>query len=316
MADTEITIKNTKAEIMDALEQALKRAETVESGKLNPVKEEKERNEKKAVETAKKAVEQNVFSQELNDKFKDLQLAIATEETRLQELYGVGQELQKLALVMEASRERLVTVDAEMATKENDSNKKIEALSVEFAQKNAELKEEYEAYTKKLKLDRMRESEEYQYNLERERARENNAWTDEKAAREAVLLSSEKQANELLKKAEEKADYILELEEKVENFPKALQSEREFAVIETTEILQREYAHKSALTEKDYQNSVARLEDKLLFLEKDLDSSTKMSVALQNKLDKAYAEIRELATKTVESASGVKIIGNTESKSV
>ena len=85
---------------------------------------------------------------------------------------------------------------------------------------------------------------------------------------------------------------------------------------ETTEILQRDYGHKSALLEKDYQNSVARLEDKLSFLEKELDSSTKAGVALQNKLDKAYMEIRELATKTVESASGVKIIGNTESKTV
>jgi len=31
-------------------------------------------------------------------------------------------------------------------------------------------------------------------------------------------------------------------------------------------------------------------------------------------VDTAYGKMRELATKTVESASGVKIIGNTENK--
>jgi hypothetical protein len=44
-------------------------------------------------------------------------------------------------------------------------------------------------------------------------------------------------------------------------------------------------------------------------LEKELEAATKSTIAMQNKLDKAYAELRELATKTVESAIGVKIIG-------
>jgi hypothetical protein len=48
--------------------------------------------EKKAVESAKASVEQNIFSIELINKFKDLQSAIGTEESRLQELYGVSSE--------------------------------------------------------------------------------------------------------------------------------------------------------------------------------------------------------------------------------
>jgi hypothetical protein len=47
-------------------------------------------------------------------------------------------------------------------------------------------------------------------------------------------------------------------------------------------------------------------------MEKELEATNKMNVGLQGKLDKAYTEIRELATKTVESASGVKIIGSAE----
>ena len=33
-------------------------------------------------------------------------------------------------------------------------------------------------------------------------------------------------------------------------------------------------------------------------------------IALQEKLDKAYEEIKDMATKTVESTGGVKILGN------
>ena len=99
--EQEITMKNTKAEMLEALNSALSRAQAAEAGKLNPVKVEKEQMEKKAVESAKAAVEQNIFSVELNNKFKDLQVAIAAEEARLQELYGVSAELQKLAQIIE-----------------------------------------------------------------------------------------------------------------------------------------------------------------------------------------------------------------------
>jgi hypothetical protein len=112
MTEMEITGKNTKAEILDALNKALLRAEAAEKGKLNPEKTEKERVEKKAIETTKSAVEQNIFSKELIDKFNDLQVAIAAEERRLQELYGVGRELQKLALIIEAEKERLAAIAA------------------------------------------------------------------------------------------------------------------------------------------------------------------------------------------------------------
>ena len=63
--EQEITMKNTKAEMLEALNAALARAETAELGKLNPMKAEKEKVEKKAVESAKSAVEQNIFSVEL-----------------------------------------------------------------------------------------------------------------------------------------------------------------------------------------------------------------------------------------------------------
>lgn len=306
MAETEVTLKSTKAEIMEALGTALKRAEAAERGSLNPEKEERRMIEKKAVENSQKAVGQNVFSKELCDKFNDLQIAIAAEESRLSELYGVGKEFQKLALAIEAGKDSIAKLEAEKTAKE-------EAL----AKRQAELNAEYDVHVKKLKLDRERENEEYQYNLARARGKEENAWADKCTAREAELLKREAQAKELLTEAENKEEYTSTLEEKVKNIPVLLQSEKDAAVLSATETLRKEHEYKSTLERKDYQNSITRLEDKIAFLEKELDGDKKAAVALQAKLDKAYVEIRELATKTVESASGVRIIGSgSESKNM
>ena len=305
----EITMKNTKAEMLEALNAALSRAEVADAGKLNPVKAEKEKIEKKAVESAKVAVEQNIFSVELNNKFKDLQLAIATEEAKLQELYGASAELQKLVLIIEAGRERQEQINAENATKIEDATAQLENLKTEYSRKKAELQEEFDASSKKLKIERTREAEEFQYNLKRERDKENNAWDDEKATRELALAKKEELAQSILADAQTKAEHIKNLESKVDGIPALIESEVKSAIETTTTELAREYEFKTALTDKDYKNSIDRQNDKISYLEKEFDALNKTNTALQNKLDKAYAELKELATKTVESASGVKIIG-------
>lgn len=310
MAESGVTIKSTKAELMEALNNALKKAEMTETDRLNPEKENKDRIEKKAVDSAKKAVEQNIFSKELNDKFNDLQIAITVEESRLSELYGIGKELLKLAVVIEAGKESIARIEAERAEREEAAERKREEIGVEFAQKNAELKAEHDAHVKKAKMDRERENEEYQYNLSRTREKEENAWADKCMTREAELVKREARAKELLVEAESKAETIRSLEDKVNSIPIMLQSEKNSAVLSATEALQKEYEYKSTLAEKDYQNSITRLEDKVLFLEKELAGANKSVDALQAKLDKAYVEMRELATKTVESASRVKIISS------
>lgn len=312
MAEADISMKNSKAEILEALNQAKQRLERAERARLNPEKTEKENTERRAVESAKKAVEQNIFSKELNDRFNDLQTAIAAEERRLQELYGVGREVQKLALVIEAARDRVAEIDAAKAEKESAAKVSLESLRSEYAQKHAELQAEYDTTTKKMKLERTRENEEYQYNLTRAREKETNAWADEKAAREAELQRREARAAELLAEAEAKAEYIRSLEERVEGIPQLLATERESAIAAVTDELNREHKHQSALQEMESKNAVLRLEDKLATLEKQLVAANKSVELMQNKLDKAYSEMRDLATKTVEATGGLKILGNPE----
>jgi hypothetical protein len=308
MPEAEITLKNTKAEILDALTGALQRAEAAEKGRLNPERAEREKTEKKAVETANKAVEENIFSKELLDRYSDLKLAVSIAEKRLEELYGVERELLKLSLALDAGREKIAGIEAEKTEKSEAARKSLDALRDEYSVKKAELQAEYDADLKKLKVLRERENEEFQYNLKRAREKENNAWADEKSARETALAEREARAARLLEETEAKAEYARGLEEKAAEIPALLEAEREKAKAEATAGLTRDFDFKTQLAQKDAQYAVKGLEDKIASLEKEHEASEKALAALQNKLDKAYAEMKELATKTVEAANGVKIL--------
>lgn len=67
---------------------------------------------------------------------------------------------------------------------------------------------------------------------------------------------------------------------------------------------------------KDYKNTIDRQEDKIESLKEEVEKLTSLNTALQEKMYEAYAQIKELVTKTVEANGGVKILGNnsTENK--
>lgn len=306
----EITSKNTKAEILEALQEALKREKELMKMKSDPVKEEKQIHIKEVVEKTKVNVEQNIFSTELNNKFKDLEEAISLEEERLKNLYGLEKEMQDITIAVNAGKDAISKIEAEKQEKLNDLETKIKELEEDFKHKNIELQKEYDEKSKALRVERERDIEEYTYKLKREREKENNNWEDEKAKRELELAKKEQETEELYNDASSKAEYLKELEEKVASIPELLKNEYEKGKMEATEKLNLEYEHQKALASKDYDNSVNRLNDKIEALTNELSKTTKHNAALQEKLDNAYIEIKELATKTVESASGVKIIGN------
>jgi len=310
-----VTNKSTKQEILDALNETQKRLEAAEKGKLNQEKLEKELSEARALQSAREAVELNIFSKELTEKYNDLLASITAQEAKLEELFGVGKELQKLALAIEAGKERIAQLENEKNAQIAEAKSRLDELNIEFSRKNAELEAEYQAVSKKLKTERDRESEEFKYNLARSREKENNDWEDEKSDREAELGLKEKETTELMSLAESKIEYIESLEAKALGFEATLESEKQKAVSTALAEAQREFDYKISLSEKDSGNAIARLEDSIKYLEKDADNANKLATSVQNKLDKAYAEMRDLASKTVESASSVKIIANTENKS-
>ena len=60
----------------------------------------------------------------------------------------VGREVQKLALVIEAGRDKIAEIEADRSEKEAATKKNLEALKAEYEQKSTELQTEYDTTTK------------------------------------------------------------------------------------------------------------------------------------------------------------------------
>ena len=313
MKKQEITLKNTKAEILEALNEALEREKDLQKVKYEPEKEEKQRKQEKAIEETRENVEQKIFSDELNSKFENLEIAIKAEEEKLKELYGIEKELSNLVVVVNAGKDYIAKLEEEKQEKEKEINSKIQELEEEYDTKKEELEKEYELKAKNLKIEREREQEEYNYKIKRERQIDNNNWQDEKQKREKELEEKETKTMELLEEVEDKKEHLEELEKKVEEIPELLKSEYERGAKEKEEEIKKENKFTTELLKKDYQNTIDRQKDKIDSLVEELNKSNEEKKAIQEKLDQAYTQIKDMATKTVEATGGVKILGNNNS---
>ena len=316
MKKEEITLKNTKAEILEALNQALEREKNINKTKSDPQKEEVERKKKESISESKENIKQNIFSDELINKFKNLETAIEALEEKLKNLYGLEGELNNFTLVVNAEKDFLADLEIKKKVETEKLETSIQELEALYKKKNKELEEEYATKAKALKLERDREVEEYDYKLKREREIVNNKWEDEKKIREVNLKNLEDEAKKKLKEVTEKETYLKELEQKVEGIPEMMLKEYERGRKEATAELKKEQEYQTELLKKDFQNTIDRQADKIKSLEGELEKISALNVSMQDKMDKAYVEMKELATKTVEANGQVKIFSNNQADKI
>ena len=274
MKKEEMTIKNTKAELLDALNEALEREKNLMKAKSDPIKEEKQKVVEKAIETSRVNVEQNIFSEELNKKFKDLELAIKSEEDKLKELYGVSKELNNLTLVINASKDYQIELEKKKEEETKRVQEEINALENQYKIKKEELEKEYDLMSKNLKLARDREEEEYNYKLKRERELENNKWEDEKRIRLAKIKEQEEETKNLLDDATSKTEEFNSLAKQVADIPLIMDKEYNRGKKEITNELEKDHKHEIELLNKDSKNVIDRQTDKINSLETEISYAT------------------------------------------
>lgn len=319
MAD--VTIKDTKQVIFDRLHETEKKLKELQAGKSNPVAEAKKVEVKKAMESAEESVKEGIFSDDLNQKYNDVMTAISVGEDRIKELYGVEKELINLTTVINAHKDEVSELESEAAETEKAIQDQYDAmrqrLDAEITDYRIKIREEEETLRKtaamilsQLETERKREKEEYSYNLKRERAKEEDAWEDQKAERKAAIAQAEATVDAAWDEVKAKQDYIVELEEKVAAIP-ALLAEAQISGAEAKDKeLGKEYGYKKSMMEKEHGYAVSRLEDKVNYLETELAKTLSINSSLQEKLEDAYAKVQEIATKTVEANGKINIIGS------
>ena len=314
----EITMKSTKAEIMEAYKAAVEKLDTRDRMIDDPAKEAAKAKKVEVIESADKTAKEDIFNPEIIKKYNDLTEAIEIKQLELDELYGIETKANAMAAMINAYKEKdeennkvsviSAEIEAELGEKKDTLKAEIEALKQQKQEIIDSINAEAKARENEIKLTRSREEDEYTYNLKRSRKAENDKWEDEKAAREKILELRETAALEKETELNAKADHVKELEAKVEEIPTLIAAATEEGIKKGKADADKSNAFEVRALKKDAEYQKQLLEDKNERLAEDLANARAEKVELQQKLDDAYAQMRELAAKTVESTGGVKIL--------
>jgi len=325
--NTKVSPTNTKAQILEAYDELLKKLEEKSEDKPKEVQQRKE--DLKTVESAQKNTEDSIIKGisslkvSFNDalekilqsltvehkKLADIQAAIKIEKQNLENLYGLSANADSFAAILLAQKEsrekfeeEIKTARAAFETEMNDSKAKWDK---EKADRDEQIKEE-KALTLKT---RKREEEEYLYALQQKRKKEDDEFELKKAKQESELkekkIAFEKEYAEREKTIAEKEQEFEALKKAADNFPKELEKDVQEANVALEAKLSAEFKYKTDLSAKDTEGimqlknlQIATLENKI----KEMDAQSNL---LGQKAETAEKSVKDIALKAIESSQKV-----------
>jgi hypothetical protein len=329
-----LSLSNTKQEMLEAYQVALKQLEAQREAEVKPEKKLEEKKAKEVTQVAESLSSEGVareisnlkietsktlaqisdrLEEEVN-KFRAVQNAIALKEKELQELYEIEKSAVTLAALIESQNQKRQTFESEMAEKKEALNQEIEALRAEREKE----KNDYEAEIKERdiaeKKRRDREKEEYEYSFKREQKLTKDKFEDEKARLEKEIQIKKEQMQSELREREkvvaQKEEELNELRRKGSAFPKELETAVTKAVKETTDRLNLEAKNREELVKKEFVGERNVLTTRIDSLEKIAKEQSEQISKLTQQLEKAYQQVQEIAVKTIEGSSTIKSFAN------
>ena len=329
-----LSLSNTKQEMLEAYQVALKQLEVQREAEVKPEKKLEEKKAKEVIQVAESLSSEGVAKEISNlkietsktlaqisdrleeevNKFRAVQNAIALKEKELQELYEIERSAVTLAALIESQNQKRQAFESEMAEKKEALSQEIEALRAEREKE----KKDYEAEIKERdiaeKKRRDREKEEYEYSFEREQKLAKDKFEDEKAKLEKEIQIKKEQMQSELKEREkvvaQKEEELNELRRKASAFPKELETAVAKAVKETTDRLNGEAKNREDLVKKEFIGERNVLTTRIESLEKSVKEQNEQIAKLSQQLEKAYQQVQEIAVKTIEGSSTIKSFAN------
>ena len=330
----DVSVKSTKKELLDAVNELKKELAEREKLSLNPEKIKKEIEKKAVLEDIKESISSDVnlliqnlklsISKELSElseqieteanKYKNLQKAIELKQKELQDLYGIEGAAEELSILIESQKRLREEFEIEASQSKQSLAEEIKTTKESWLKEKeiyqSSLKEEKE----KIALKRKQENEEYDYNLKRQRELERNKYNDEIEKLEKELKqqreSFDAYCNEKTQELEKREKAIAELEKnmeemnkKVQTFPVELEKAVTNAIKDTEKRLVSDHSKSDALLHKGFEGERNVLETKIAALEKLVESQTKQIEKLNVQQEKAYEKVQDIASKAVSGVS-------------
>lgn len=323
--NTEISLRNTKQEILEAYETALRHLE--EKQPLLPQEEQKKDQERAVVEKASEnsvesvirdlsqmklsvvktldSLSENLVSE--CNKLADIQKAISIEQKHIQDLYSIKETANTLSALLRSQEERKNEFEILMQERKTTLEKEIESTKNSWTQKQEILESEYNQRKELLEKERKREEEDFNYNLASLRRKEQDAYESKKVA-------LEKELNDKIRRAE--ADFsereativsqekeLLELRSKVATFPEQMNQIREETKESVTKELEIQYRFTSEIKAKEVEGEMRLNTQKIASLEAKIKEQEAFIEQLTQRSDEARSQVQEIARRALETSS-------------
>ena len=331
MAEPSISGRSTKNEILAAYNALLKK---VKEQKPVDRQAEKERAEKQEiVETAaQNSVEKIVkgladlklgitksldeMEEQLISEFKKLngiRQAITIEEKNLEEIHEIRANADSLATLLLAQTEKRQAFETEMAQKSSE-------FEAEMTQKRLLWKKEQEDHERlikerdaEVKKTRQREEEEYTYNRQLQRKKDQDSYAANKAALEKELeekrLTLEKTWSEREAALSAQEQEIKALRVQVESFPAELEKATKETAQAAIEKLQLTYRHEAEMLAKETQGESKLNQQIVASLQAKIKEQEEQIRQLTQRADEAGTQVQNIAVRAIEGASAWRTLG-------
>jgi hypothetical protein len=304
----QLSLKSSKAEILEAYEEMSKKHKETEKEKTNSGREEVIKKQEEEIIKRTESYSPDSLENNISDlrkkiqnsleetreqlvgesaKLEELRQAISVETKKLEEIYNI-----KLA----ADTLKIMIADYEIKEKEFNDRKigGEKTLREEIENQRKEWERENEEYSYNLKLSRKKESDDYRIAKEKEKLE----WQKEVSDKELDL----KEREENIKKQE--VD-ILSLRKQADDFPKKLEAEINYAKKKKEENLTRDFSYEKELMKQKWLAEKGILEVKINNLENIIKSHEEEAKSLKISLTDANKQAQALAARVVEGISSV-----------
>lgn len=330
----EISMKNTKRELLEAYHEVLEQLHEKEKTQLHPEQTIREKKEAEVV-AATAALSTRGVTEGINqlksdigvllsdlvdkltqevERFETTQRAIEIKERELKDVYEIDRSAATLAALIEAQHQKDETFESDVAAKKETLTQEIESLRQQWEKEKAQRENETKEWEQLQAKQRQRQEEEYRYAFEREQQRARDQFEDEKARLLAEKDMLENQMNALKTQTEktlqEREQHLLEREQEFESlqaqvatFPERLDAAAAKAVKDAAERIAVETKYRQDLLQKEFDGEKNVLTSAIQSLEKTVKEQNEQLARLSQQQESAYQKVQDVAVKAIEGAS-------------
>ena len=243
-------------------------------------------------------------------RYVQVQRAVVAKDAELKEIYEIQRQASTLTALIESHERQRERSEAELAETRRQVEREMEQTRADWErerkQREAEAKERDAAEQKR----REREKEEYRYAFAREQQQARDQFTDEMARAQKDLAeqkaSSERELSERERAVAAREDELAQLRKRVDGLPAEVDAAVAKAVKESLSRHQQDAAAREELLKREFAGERNVLTTRIHLLEQTVKEQADHITRLQDRSDKAYGQVQDIAVRAIEGSATAK----------